>query len=307
MGTYGGLCGALGTNGGLWGPMGTYGDLWAPMGTYGHLWGPTGTYGGLWGPMGTLRCQRLFVGSLFAIFEFLAALVCKLRVWLHLQKATVPRSELRPRLDNLLEWQRTRQVVTKWKTPKGPRPVLSLTAEMRTDCKKQKYASHIEQTITALGGLQELGWDVVFTAGSSKRVRGWEQAGFGGFYGEGDARNFAHPVDPLELQTNGRAKVRAILFSMRQCTGLTPMAVPTDSEFCFNGLPKHLLLWERRDALGVSHADQWVRILELARDPSKQYKFFCRHTYPLRAMREQTDREAGRLLHEYNMQPPQKC
>ena len=47
-----------------------------------------------------------------------------------------------------------------------------------------------------LGGLQELGWDVVVTYGSSKSVRGWEHAGFGGFYGEGDARNFAHPLDP---------------------------------------------------------------------------------------------------------------
>ena len=64
--------------------------------------------------------------------------------------------------------------------------MLSLTAEVRTECKKQKYAHHIEQTLAALGVLQEKGWDVVFTDGSSKRVRGWEQAGYGGFYGEGD-------------------------------------------------------------------------------------------------------------------------
>ena len=221
----------------------------------------------------SLRCQRLFVGTMFTIFQFVAALVCKLRVWLHLQNPTLPQSGLRPFLDNLMEWQRTWQLGTKWKSPKGPRPVLSFTAEMRTDWKKQKYASHIEQTITALGRLQELGWDVVFTDGSSKRVRGWEQARIRGFYWEGDERNFAPPLDPLELQTNGRAEVRAILFAMRQCTGLTPMAVVTDSEFCFNGLTKHLLSWERRDWLRVSHAYQWVRILELARDPSKHSKF----------------------------------
>ena len=87
----------------------------------------------------SLRCQRLFVGSLFSIFEFVPVLVCKLRLWLHLQDRTLPRSELRPFLDNLLEWQRTRKLGTKWKSPKGPTPVLSLTAEMRTDWKKQKY------------------------------------------------------------------------------------------------------------------------------------------------------------------------
>ena len=83
-------------------------------------------------------------------------------------------AELRPYLDNLLEWQRTRRLGTKWRSPKGPRPILSLTAEVRTEWKKKKYALHIEQTLTALGVLQEKGWDVVFTVGSSNTVRGRE-------------------------------------------------------------------------------------------------------------------------------------
>ena len=222
----------------------------------------------------SLRCQRLFVGTLFTVFEFVAALVCKLRVRLHLQTPTLPRAELRPYLDNLLEWQRTRRLGAKWRSPKGPRPVLSLTTGVRTEWKKQSHAQHIEQTLAALGVLQEKGWDVVFTDGSSKRVQGWEQPGFGGFYGEGDERNFACPTDPQELPTNGRAQVRAVLFAMRQCTGANPMAIVTDSEFCFNGLTKHIRLWERRDWLGISHSDHWVRILGLARDSSRQYKFF---------------------------------
>ena len=153
-------------------------------------------------PAWSLRCQRLFMGTLFTVFEFVAALVSKLRVWLHLQTPTVPRAELRSYLDNLLLWQRTRRLGAQWRSPKGPRPVLSLTAELRTEWKKQKYAQHIEQTLTALGVLQEKGWDVVFTDGSFKSVRGWEQAGFGGFYGDGDERNFACPLDPQEVQTH---------------------------------------------------------------------------------------------------------
>ena len=47
---------------------------------------------------------------------------------------------------------------------------------------------------------------MVFRDGSSKRVRGWEQAWFGGFYGEGDERNFSCPLDPHEVQTNGRQR-----------------------------------------------------------------------------------------------------
>ena len=162
-----------------------------------------------------------------------------------------------------------RRLGAKWRSPKGPRPVLSLTAEVRTEWKKQKYAQHIEQSLTALGVLQEEGWDVVFTDGSSKRVRGWEQAGVGSFYGEGDERNFACPLDPQELQINGRAEVRAVLFAMPQCSGANPMAVMTDSEFWFNGLTQHILLWERRGWLGISHFDQWVQILGRARDSSR--------------------------------------
>ena len=256
----------------------------------------------------SLRCQRLFLGTLFTVFEFVAALVSKLRVWLHLQNPALPRAELRPYLDNLLDWRRTRRLGAQWRSPKGPRPVLSLTAELRTEWKKQKYAQHMEQTLTALVVPQEKGWDVMFTDGSSKRVRGWEQAGFGGFYGEGDERNFACPLDPQEVQTNGRAEVRAVLFAMRQCTGSRPMAIVTDSEFCFDGLAKHILLWERRDWPGISHSNRWVQILGLARDSSGQYKFFWVRSHVSIEGNEGADRQAeeGRLLHEYNLQPLQK-
>ena len=83
------------------------------------------------------------------------------------------------------------------------------------------------------------------------------------------------------------------------------MAVLTDSEFCFNGLTKHVLLWERRDWLGISHSDQWMQILGLARDSSKQYKFFWVPSHVSIEGNEEADRQAeeGRLLHEYNLQP----
>ena len=146
---------------------------------------------------------------------------------------------------------------------------------------------------------------MVFTDGSSKRVWGWEQAGFGAFYGEGDERNFSYPLEPHELQTNGRAEVRAVLLAMRHCTGTRPMAVVTDSVFCFNGLTKHVLLCERRDWLGISHSDHWVQILELARDPSRQYKYFRVPSHASIEGNEGADRQAeeGQLLHEYNLQP----
>ena len=86
------------------------------------------------------------------------------------------------------------------------------------------------------------------------------------------------------------------------------MAIVTDSEFCFNGLTKHILLWERQDWLGISHSDQWIQILELARDSSRQYKFFWVPSHVSIEGNEGADRQAeeGRLLHEYNLRPLQK-
>ena len=86
------------------------------------------------------------------------------------------------------------------------------------------------------------------------------------------------------------------------------MAIVTDSEFRFNGLTKHILLWERRDWRGIFHSDQWVQILGLARDTSRQYKFFWVPSHVSIEGNEGADRRAeeGRLLHEYNLRMLQK-
>ena len=152
----------------------------------------------------SLRCQRLFMGTLLTVFDFVAALGGKLRVWLHQQNPFLLRAELRPYLDNLLEWQRTRRLGANWRSPKGPRPIVSLTAELRTEWKKQTYSQHIEQTLNALGLLQEQGWDVVFADGSSKRARGLEQVGVGGFTARGMREIFQAPWTPMRYRPMAR-------------------------------------------------------------------------------------------------------
>ena len=86
------------------------------------------------------------------------------------------------------------------------------------------------------------------------------------------------------------------------------MAIVTDSEFSFNGLTKHILLWKRRDSLGIFHSNQWVQILGLPRDSSRPYKFFWVPSHVSIEGNEGADRQAegGRLLREYNLRPLQK-
>ena len=162
------------------------------------------------------------MGTLITVFEFVAALVCKLRVWHQQQNPSLPRAELRPYLDNLLECERTRRLGANWRSPKGPRPILSLSAELRTEWKKQKYSQHIEQTLNALGLLQEQGWDVVFTDGSSKRVRGWDRRGLGGLTGRGMREIFHAPWTPMRYRPMAGQRSALSCLLRASALGLAP-------------------------------------------------------------------------------------
>ena len=58
--------------------------------------------------------------------------------------------------------------------------------------------------------LQRGGWAVVLTDGSSQRVGGWDQAGYGCFYGDRNPRHVSAYVPEGETQSNNRAEVRAV-------------------------------------------------------------------------------------------------
>ena len=65
--------------------------------------------------------------------------------------------------------------------------------------KQSKYAAPPEQVLRKL---EELTWgwvEVVFLNGSSKRVRGLDQAGYGGVYGNGSPKSFVFLV-PVGVQ-----------------------------------------------------------------------------------------------------------
>ena len=78
--------------------------------------------------------------------------------------------------------------------------------------------------------LQGDGVAIAFKDGSSKRVRVWDQAGFGVFYGEGYFRYYSAPVPQCELQSNNCGELRAVLHMLQTLPQGGRVAIVMDSE-----------------------------------------------------------------------------
>ena len=100
---------------------------------------------------------------------------------------------------------------------------------------------------------------MVFTDDSSKRVGGWDQAGYGCFYGDHHPRNVSAHVPEGETQSNNRGEVRVVLCALEAKSYSKKMTIVVDSEYVHDALTKHILKWEKagwRSSSGaVSHSD----------------------------------------------------
>ena len=158
--------------------------------------------------------------------------------------------------------------------------------------------------MSQLERLQQEGVPIAFPDGSSKRVRGWDQAGYGVFYGEGDARNYAASVPQAELQMNNRGELRAVLHVLHALPPGERTSIVMDSEHVFKGLTEHLLRWERAGWV-VAHADLWRLVLGLLRHHHRRVSF---HWVPSHVGLERTggagrEAERGHVQHPYNEAP----
>ena len=78
------------------------------------------------------------------------------------------------------------------------------------------------------------------------------RGGFGGFYGDGDGRNFALPLAAGERQTNNRGELRAIEHALQQeldhatlLGRFDVLRIHTDSMYSINCVTKLLPIWKR--------------------------------------------------------------
>ena len=84
--------------------------------------------------------------------------------------------------------------------------------------------------VEKLAVLEREEWQLVYTDGSAKQVRGWWQAGYGVWFGEGEDRNVGAPVPTHECQSVSRGELRGVLHAVERRRG-GGMVVVLDSEY----------------------------------------------------------------------------
>ena len=216
-------------------------------------------------------------------------------------------SSISPLLSNLRAWIDTGSLGAYRHVPEGPRYLLSITYAQRASLKSKKFSDHISKVMKEVDELQRGGWTVVFTDGSSKRVGGWNQAGYGCFYGDHHPRNASAHVPEGETQSNNRGEVGAVLYALRAKSDSEKMAIVVDSEYVYDALTKHILKWEkvgwRSSSGGVSHSDLWIPVLTQMRRHQQIARFIWVPAHVGIVGNEGADQlaEQGRLSHPYNL------
>ena len=141
-----------------------------------------------------LRCAKHFQATESNLDDFVAAWLCKLEIWRSHKGCTLQGKDLGIIIGQLLNWQVHRTMFPLGKTPqKTGRQRVQGQGEggQPPPTKKDKYQHMREASERVIAQKEQGGWVVVYTDGSSKVVRGWRQAGFGGWYGENSPLNFS--------------------------------------------------------------------------------------------------------------------
>ena len=139
-------------------------------------------------------CHAVLGKEIVSLHTMVAQWVSKLEFWRQSTNLSVHRSSISPLLSNLLAWIDTRSLGAHWHVLKEPRYLLSLNVSQRASLKSKNFSDHISKVLKEVDELQRGGWTVVFTDGSSKRAGGWDQAGYGCFYGNRHPRNISAHV-----------------------------------------------------------------------------------------------------------------
>ena len=149
--------------------------------------------------------------------------------------------------------------------PKPPTNAQPPQQQDKLALKEAKWGGYKDAAVKRLASLEDDGWTVAYTDGSSKMVRGWRQGGHGVWFAESSTRNFAAPIPESERQSVSRGELRGVLHAILQRWQGERLIVVPDSEYVYKGIMEWLPKWRRhgwRAASGeVGHRDLWEEIL----------------------------------------------
>ena len=140
--------------------------------------------------------------------------------------------------------------------------------------------------VKCLVALEFGGWTLVYTEGSAKRVKGWWQAGYGAWFGEGSARNLGTVVPLAEQQSVSRGELQGVLYmpcsrggggviyALQQRRAGERMVVVLDSEYVYKGITVWSAKWRHRSwrvkMKEIGHRDLWEQIWDLRQQAGSQ-------------------------------------
>ena len=258
-----------------------------------------------------LRCEVKYQRQQASLHDFVALWVAGLEGWRSERNMSCNRSDLQHLIAQLQAWGESRAMF--WKAPKAPTTAHTPSTQLDPLQKKEaKWGEYKAKLLQELGDLQAQGWEVVYTDGSAKRVRGWMQVGYGVWFGEGSPRSCHACVPAHERQSISRGELRGVLRALQDRRPGERMVVVLDSEYVYKGVVEWSPKWRRhawRCSTGeVGHRDLWEAILWLRESAGGDVQLRWVPSHLAVPGNEAADAlaERGRELHPNNLLPLSK-
>ena len=163
-----------------------------------------------------LRCQARFQGAVPTLDDFVARRVGVMEIWRAKKDLSLSRVDLQHLIEQLFSW------FTGWMfIQKAPAAGVYPAKPTATpgDPKEQRWGQYRDAVVEKLAVLEREGWQLVYTDGSAKQVRGWWQAGYGVWFGECEDRNVGARVPTHKRQSVSRGELRGVLYAHQQRRG----------------------------------------------------------------------------------------
>ena len=213
-----------------------------------------------------LRCRAKYQKQAPVFNELIAGWATVLRRWRSERDMSCARSDLHRFVGILDGWFENPNMPQLFKSkPKPPTNAQPPQQQDKLARKEAKWGGYRDAAIKRLASLEEDGWTVAYTDGSSKMVRGWRQRGYGVWFAESSTRNLAAPIPETERQSVSRGELRGVLHAILQRRPGELLIVVLDSEYVYKGIMEWLPKWQRHGwraaGVEVGHRDLWEQIL----------------------------------------------
>ena len=194
-----------------------------------------------------LRCRAKYQKKAPVLDEFIAGWATLLPRWRAERDMFCARVDLHRFVGILDSWFDSPLMPKLFQTqPKPPTNARPPQQQDKLALKEAKLGGYRDAEVKRLALLEEEGWTVAYTDGSSKMVRGWRQGGYGVWPAGASDRNHAAHIPESERQSVSRGGLRGVPHAILQCRPGERFVVVLDSEYVYKGIMEWSAKWRRQ-------------------------------------------------------------